>query len=58
MECKEEKEINEKNMLKMMRFTDQIQIELASASQICQEIHSNISLVSFFRSLGIFSFLP
>ena len=53
---REENEINEKNMLKMMRFTDQIQIELASASQICQEIHSNISLVSFFRSLGIFSF--
>lgn len=53
---REEKELREKNILKSIRFTDQIQIELASANQICQEIQSNISLVSLIRTFGIFSF--
>ena len=53
---REEKEIKEKNLLKTIRFTDQIQIELASANRICQEVKSNLSLVSFIRSMGTFSF--
>ena len=53
---REEKEIKRKNLLKTIRFTDQIQIELASANRICQEIQSNISLSSLIRSMGTFCF--
>lgn len=42
------------NKIKM--YTDLIQIELASANQICQTIKSNLALTSIVRSIGIFSF--
>lgn len=53
---KEEHELSVKSMKKAMRFTDQIQIELASANQICSDIQSNLSLTSLIRALGILSF--
>ena len=53
---KEERELSVKSMKKAMRFTDQIQIELASANQICSDIQSNLSLTSLIRALGILSF--
>ena len=53
---KEEHELSLKSIKKAMRFTDQIQIELASANQICSDIQSNLSLTSLIRALGILSF--
>ena len=53
---KEEHELSLKSMKRAMRFTDQIQIELASANQICSDIQSNLSLTSLIRALGILSF--
>lgn len=53
---KEEEELKNNNNKKAMRFTDQIQIELASANQICRDIQSNLALTSGIRTLGIFSF--
>lgn len=53
---REETELENRFMRKAMRFTDQIQIELAYANQIARDIKSNLALTSYIRSLGIMSF--